>query len=64
MITDQVKRGNVSIEHCPTDEMVADYMTKGLQGVKFSAFRRRIMGMDPEPSKDIGNLDDFGLIKQ
>ena len=47
MITDQVGRGNVQIEYCPTDNMLGDYMTKGLQGVKFSTFRRRIMGMKP-----------------
>ena len=65
MVTDQVKRGNVQIEHCPTDEILADYVTKGLQGIKFSKFRRRIMGMDPEPWKeDINNLDEFGLMKQ
>ena len=65
MVTDQVKRGNVQIEYCPTDDVLADCMTKGLQGVKFSKFRRRIMGMDPEPWKeDINNLDEFGLMKQ
>ena len=65
VVTDQVKRGNVQTEHCPTDDMLADCMTKGLQGLKFSKFRRRIMGMDPEPWKeDINNLDEFGLMKQ
>ena len=34
-ITDQIKRGNMSIEYCPTDEMTSDYMSEGLQGVKF-----------------------------
>ena len=44
-ITDQVKKGNVSIEHCPTDAMVADFMTKPLQGSKFRSFRKKILGM-------------------
>ena len=43
-ITDQEKRGNVQIKYCPTDEMVGDYMSKGLQGIKFSKFRDIIMG--------------------
>ena len=43
-IMDQIKRGNVSIEHCPTDEMTSDHMSKGLQGVKFRKFRHRIVG--------------------
>ena len=43
--TDQVGRGNCAIECCPTDDMVGDHMTKGLQGVKFATFRKKIMGM-------------------
>ena len=64
MITDQAKRGNAVIEHCPTDEMLADHVTKGSQGVKFSKFGRRVVGMDPEPFKKVEKLQDFGLIKQ
>ena len=44
MITDEVERGNVQIEYCPTDSMRGDYMSKGLQGMKFRDFRRTIMG--------------------
>ena len=61
-IANQVKRGAVQIEHCPTDKMLGDCMTKGLQGVEFSAFGRRIMGMDPEPLPD--GKDEHGLSKQ
>ena len=62
MTTDQVKRGAVQTECCPTDQMLGDYMTKGSQGVKCYAFRRRVMGMDPEPGRD--NTDEHGLMKQ
>ena len=44
MVTDQVEKGNVSVRHCPTDEMIGDFMTKGLQGIKFAKFRKAIMG--------------------
>ena len=44
MITDQIGCGNVQIEYCPTDNMIGDYMMKGLQGIKFSTFRKKIMG--------------------
>ena len=44
-ITDQVEKGNVVVEHCPTDVMVADFMTKPLQGAKFRTFRKAILGM-------------------
>ena len=43
-LTDQVKKGNVCIEYCPTNDMIADYMTKPLQGQKFHQFKRLIMG--------------------
>lgn len=44
-ITDQVKKGNVQIEHCPTDVMEGDFMTKPTQGRKFREFRKGILGM-------------------
>ena len=44
-ITDQVQKGIVTIEYCPTDEMESDYLTKPLQGFKFTKFRIRIMNL-------------------
>ncbi len=35
----------VEIEWCPTKEMVADFMTKPLQGSHFRRLRNLIMGM-------------------
>ena len=35
-ITDQISKGNVQVECCPTDEMEEDYMSKPLQGAKFA----------------------------
>ena len=43
-LTDQVAKGNVSIQYCPTDEMIGDFMTKPLQGAKFVKFKRDVMG--------------------
>ena len=42
-ITDLIKRGEVRIEYCPTDSMIADYMTKPLIGAKFYHFRDNLM---------------------
>ena len=42
-ITDHVEKGTVSIEYCPTDLMIGDYMTKPNQGRKFITFRKSIM---------------------
>jgi hypothetical protein len=44
-MTDQVEKGNVQIEYCPTDLMIGDFMTKPLQGQKFRDFRDDIMGI-------------------
>ncbi|CAJ1929662.1 unnamed protein product [Cylindrotheca closterium] len=43
-ITDQVEKGNVKIKYCPTGNMIADFMTKPLQGEKFCKFRDWILG--------------------
>jgi hypothetical protein len=43
-VTDQSEKGNVEVEYCPTGEMVADFMTKPLQGPAFEKFKALIMG--------------------
>ena len=43
-ITDWVNMKKVSIDWCPTKDMVADFMTKPLQGNQFKRFRDIIMG--------------------
>ena len=43
-IADQVAKGNVEVAYCPTGDMVADFMTKPLQGALFRKFRKEIMG--------------------
>jgi hypothetical protein len=44
-ITDRVNMKEVEIEWCPTKEMVADFMTKPLQGSHFRRLPNLIMGM-------------------
>ena len=43
-ITDRVNMKEVAIEWCPTKKMVADFMTKPLQGSHFRNLRDYIMG--------------------
>ena len=43
-ITDRISKGEVRVEWCPTKDMVADFMTKPLQGSLFKKFRDLIMG--------------------
>ena len=42
-LTDQIEKGNLTVEHCPTAEMIGDFFTKPLQGAKFEKFRKLIM---------------------
>jgi hypothetical protein len=44
-VTDRVNMKEIEIEWCPTKEMVADFMTKPLQGSHFRRLRDLIMGM-------------------
>ena len=44
-ITDLISRGEVTVKYCPTDDMIADYMSKPLMGIKFKVFRDLIMNL-------------------
>ena len=44
-ITDLINRNQITIEYCPTEDMIADYMTKPLVGTKFERFRNIIMNI-------------------
>ena len=46
-VADQQGKGHIKIVHCPTDQMVGDYMTKPLHGKKFIEFRQDIMNLQP-----------------
>jgi hypothetical protein len=44
LIKDKVDRGEITIEHCPTEQMWTDINTKPKQGAVFWAFRGHVMG--------------------
>jgi len=44
-ITDRIQKKELKVFCCPTDEMVADFFTKPLQGRKFKKFRNMIMNI-------------------
>ena len=46
-IKDRVDSGEVKIKYCPTNEMVADFFTKPLQGSQFVKLRNAIMNLNP-----------------
>ena len=43
-ITDMVDRGGLEVEHCPTESMIADFLTKPPQVKLFLEFRNLISG--------------------
>ena len=42
-LTDCIKLGDITIEYCPTEMMLANFITKPLQGAVFHKFRDVIM---------------------
>ena len=46
-VTDRIKKGELEVCWCPTEDMIADYPTKPLQGSSFRKFRDMIMGVVP-----------------
>ena len=42
-VTDQAKKGNVTVQCCPTDQMIADHFTKPLTGTEFQAFWKTVV---------------------
>ncbi len=43
-VADQVAKGDLRVVWCPTDEMIADFLTKPLQGKAFVKFWDLLMG--------------------
>jgi hypothetical protein len=45
-IKDKIEQGELQVQHCPTEDMLADFFTKPLQGSLFFKMRDRIMSID------------------
>ena len=45
-IKDRIEKNEVKVKYCPTNDMIADYFTKPLQGRKFLEFRKFIMNIN------------------
>jgi hypothetical protein len=50
-IADCIQKGQVNVEYCPTEDMVADIFTKPLQGSAFKKFRDAVLNV-PDSSFD------------
>ena len=53
-VTDRIKNQELTVEWCPTGDMIADFMTKPTQGALFKKFRDQIMGVIPAQSPGPG----------
>ena len=51
-VTEQVQNKTIHITHCPTEEMVADFLTKPLQGSLFTKMHNYVMGNE-EPAHQV-----------
>ena len=51
-IKDILKREGIDVKHCPTERMIADFLTKPLQGKLFKYLRDIIMGLSPFPMEE------------
>ena len=38
-VRDETKRGTIQVKYCPTEDMIADMLTKALYAEKFKKFR-------------------------
>jgi hypothetical protein len=51
-VTDRINKGKLSVEWCPTDDMLGDFWTKSTQGKQFTRICDQIMGATPiQPMK-------------
>ena len=57
-VADVSNRGHITLEYCPTDEMIEDFFTKPLTGAKFRRFRNIIMNCDFDEDGPV-DVDDL-----
>jgi KUP system potassium uptake protein len=50
-VKDRIESGEICVEYCPSEEMIADFFTKPLQGALFIRIRDFIMNVKSAPKK-------------
>ena len=62
-IKDRIKSGDINIVYCPTDRMLADFLTKPLQGNTFKIFRDQLMNYS-KPFNVLGGDNSSSTLKE
>ena len=44
-VTDRIQKKHLKVQYCPTEEMIADFFTKPVQGALFYKFRNAVLGI-------------------
>jgi hypothetical protein len=55
-VTDRIQKKDLTVEWCPTGDMIGDCMTKPNQGAPFTKFRDQMMGVMPAKGPGPGNI--------
>jgi hypothetical protein len=55
-VTDRISKQDLTVEWCPTGDMIGDYMTKPNQGALFTKFRDQIMGVTRARDPGLGKV--------
>jgi len=63
-VTDQVKKGQVKIAYCPTENMLGDFFTKPPQGSIFKNMHKIILNMPDDVYTNTGHRSVLGNNKR
>jgi hypothetical protein len=55
-VTDRIRKKDLTVEWCPTGDMIGDFMTKANQGALFAKFGDQIVGVIPAKSPGPGKV--------
>jgi hypothetical protein len=55
-VTDRINKKDLTVEWCPTGDMIGDHMTKPNQGALFTKFRDQLMGVTPAKNPGPGRI--------
>ena len=62
-IKDRIKIGDINIVYCPTNRVLADFLTKPLQGSKFKILCDQLIGYS-KPFNLLGGDESSSLLKE